>query len=170
MEARGVEPLSENTSPWASPGADDLFTFPLPCAARQAHGFSSFIVHGALKALRAHVHHLVTPTSRAVVLPGRTAALVTQQQVQYYRYLIYKLQFLKRPAPLPAAHVSASPSKPVRPHGQFSIPNLLTMLFLFPTAFFIIPCSEKERKQEILWGGDKTRLKFFRSSFLRVVR
>ena len=121
VEARGVEPLSENTSPWASPGADDLFTFPLPCAARQAHGFSSFIVHGALKALRAHVHHLVTPTSRAVVLPGRTAALVTQQQVQYYRYLIYKLQFLKRPAPLPAAHVSASPSKPVRPHDGFSI-------------------------------------------------
>ena len=57
VEARGVEPLSENTSPWASPGADDLFTFPLPRAARQAHGFSSFIVHGALKALRAHVHH-----------------------------------------------------------------------------------------------------------------
>ena len=72
VEARGVEPLSENTSPWASPGADDLFTFPLPCAARQAHGFSSFIVHGALKALRAHVRLSSTPRFRAEALPEGT--------------------------------------------------------------------------------------------------
>lgn len=33
------------------------FAFPRPCADRHAHGLGSFIIHGALKALRAHVHH-----------------------------------------------------------------------------------------------------------------
>ena len=32
------------------------FTFPRPRADRHAHGLGSFIIHGALKALRVHVH------------------------------------------------------------------------------------------------------------------
>ena len=33
------------------------FTFPCPDVGRQTSGLGSFIVHGALKALRTHVHH-----------------------------------------------------------------------------------------------------------------
>ena len=33
------------------------FTFPYPGVGRQTTGLGSFIVHGALKALRTHVHH-----------------------------------------------------------------------------------------------------------------
>lgn len=55
VEVRGVEPLSESTSSETSPGAGDYLSFPMPGASRHAQGFGSFIVHGALKALRTHV-------------------------------------------------------------------------------------------------------------------
>jgi len=38
VEARGIEPLSENPSIQLSPGAADLLEFPTPRAERQAHG------------------------------------------------------------------------------------------------------------------------------------
>ena len=37
------------------------FTFPRPVAGRQAKGLGSFMIHGALKALRTHGRHFVTP-------------------------------------------------------------------------------------------------------------
>ena len=52
VEVRRVELLSESTSSETSPGADDYLNFPMPGASRHARGFGSFIIHGALKALR----------------------------------------------------------------------------------------------------------------------
>ena len=60
VEARGIGPLSENTSVKTSPGADGYFgspRFPYRDASRHASRFGSFIVHGTLKALRTHVLH-----------------------------------------------------------------------------------------------------------------
>lgn len=56
VEARGVEPLSENLFTEISPGAADDLKFPLLSARRQAQRFGSFICHATLKALRSHVH------------------------------------------------------------------------------------------------------------------
>ena len=42
-------------------GRRRLFAFPRPCASRHARGLGSFMMHGTLKALRTHVHHLSTP-------------------------------------------------------------------------------------------------------------
>ena len=55
-------------------GRSLMFKFPYTDADRRASVFSSFILHAALKALRDHVHHCMTPYSRAVVLPGKMAA------------------------------------------------------------------------------------------------
>ena len=44
VEARGVEPLSENRSSQLSPGAGNLFSFPPQIAGCQAKSFSSFSV------------------------------------------------------------------------------------------------------------------------------
>lgn len=66
------------------------FTFPRPAAGRHAAGLGSFIIHGPLKALRAHVHHLSTPH------PGPWSSrversLIMQREEQNYRCsLIYK--------------------------------------------------------------------------------
>ena len=46
--------------------------FPLPPVNRQTDGSGSFIVHGALKALRTHVRLLSTPRIRAEALPEGT--------------------------------------------------------------------------------------------------
>jgi site-specific DNA recombinase len=56
VEARGIEPLSENSFMQTSPGASFLLTFPLPDAEKKAAGFSSFIGHAVGKAYHGHVH------------------------------------------------------------------------------------------------------------------
>lgn len=40
---------------WNLSGRRESFTFPYPGVGSHTHGFGSFIVHGALKALRTHV-------------------------------------------------------------------------------------------------------------------
>ena len=75
VEAGGIEPPSESASTGTSPGAGGSFTFPYSGVDRHTQEFGSFMIHGALKALRTHVHHSSTPDTRTVVLPGRTAAL-----------------------------------------------------------------------------------------------
>ena len=65
VEARGVEPLSENKFMGLSPSAVDDLTFPPRYAGQQAYRFSSFMVHDALKALRVHVLRLAR-NSRAI--------------------------------------------------------------------------------------------------------
>ena len=56
VEVGGVEPPSESTSLRLSPGADRSLEFPRAQVKGQTCAFGSFIVHGALKALRTHVH------------------------------------------------------------------------------------------------------------------
>ena len=75
VEARGVEPLSENASKGTSPGADacsGLPQFPSPPVKRQTDGSGSFMMHGALKALRTHVRLSSTPRIRVEALPEGT--------------------------------------------------------------------------------------------------
>ena len=75
VEARRVELLSENASKGTSPGADACFglpRFPLPPGNRQTGGSGSFMMHGALKALRTHVRLSSTPRFRAEALPEGT--------------------------------------------------------------------------------------------------
>ena len=55
-------------------GRSLMFKFPYTDADRRASVFGSFILHAALKALRDHVHHCMTPYSQAVVLSGKMAA------------------------------------------------------------------------------------------------
>ena len=70
------------------------FAFPRPSADRHARGLGSFMIHGALKALRTHGHHSSTPhpgpwSSRA------RRSLLRQREEQCYRCsLIYKLPIL----------------------------------------------------------------------------
>ena len=45
VEARGVEPLSENPSAQPSTRVVYLLKFPRPTAGKQADGFGSFILH-----------------------------------------------------------------------------------------------------------------------------
>ncbi len=58
VEARGVEPLSENPRTQASPSAVLVLAFPLPGARGQAQGFSSFIKSGLRQSLRKFVPRL----------------------------------------------------------------------------------------------------------------
>ena len=77
VEARGVEPLSESTSKETSPGAAGCFwesvsLFPSIQASRHACISGSFMIHGALKALRTHVRLSSTPHIRAEAFPEGT--------------------------------------------------------------------------------------------------
>ena len=53
-------------------GCSLLFTFPQPGGNKHPTGISSFIMHGALKALRTHVRLSSTPRIRAEALPEGT--------------------------------------------------------------------------------------------------
>ena len=52
-------------------GRRRLFAFPRRGVNRHTTRLGSFIVHGALKALRTHGHHSNHTLARLVVLPGR---------------------------------------------------------------------------------------------------
>ena len=55
-------------------GRSLLFTFPHPDGNKHPAGFSSFMMHGALKALRTHGLHSNHTRARLVDLPGRMGA------------------------------------------------------------------------------------------------
>lgn len=114
------------------------FTFPRPGASRHAPGFSSLMIHGALKALRTHVHHWSTPH------PGPWSSRVErslikqrgQQADKSCCSLIYKgCPFYGCQAHPPAIPASAPPSKPVHPR-----------IFLLPLPKRDAPAG-RERKQ-----------------------
>ena len=90
VEVRGVEPLSESILTGTSPGAGGLLRFPCLSGSRHPQRLGSFIVHGVLKALRAHVHHSST------LRPGpwysrAERLLIKQRQEDRSCYLIYKV-------------------------------------------------------------------------------
>ena len=55
-------------------GRSLLFTFPQPGGNKHPTGISSFMIHGALKALRTHGLHSNHTRARLVDLPGRMGA------------------------------------------------------------------------------------------------
>ena len=62
VEARGVEPLSENLLIWLSPGAGGYLDFPTADGNRHPAVTGSFFLHDCLKSKRAmHVHRSMTP-------------------------------------------------------------------------------------------------------------
>jgi hypothetical protein len=74
VEMRGIEPLSENQSTQASPGAVGLLRFPRRIAVRQAMQFGSPQYNHALRGARTDRSPLIDAPSAAVVLRGGTAA------------------------------------------------------------------------------------------------
>ena len=75
-------------------GRRRLFTFPRPGASRHAQGLGSFMIHGALKALRTHGHHLSTPHPGPWSSRVRRSLLRQREQQDCCCSLIYKLPIL----------------------------------------------------------------------------
>ena len=71
------------------------FTFPHPDVGRQTSGLGSFIVHGALKALRTHGHHSTTPHPGSWSFRAGRSRLKPRQAQRYRCSLIYKLPVLR---------------------------------------------------------------------------
>ena len=71
------------------------FTFPCPGVGRQTTGLGSFIVHGALKALRTHGHHSTTPHPGSWSFRAGRSRLKPRQAQRYRCSLIYKLPILR---------------------------------------------------------------------------
>ena len=91
----GVEPPSESTLTETSPGADGHLRS-LTCAqARHAHRLGSFIMHGALKALRTHVHHSSTLCPEPWSSPAERSLIKQREEQVRCCSLIYKLPVFK---------------------------------------------------------------------------
>ena len=91
----GVEPPSERISSGTSPGAESCLRFPSPGANSHAQGSGSFIVHGALKALRTHVHHLSTPRPGPWSSRAGRSPLMQREELRCRCSLIYKFARFK---------------------------------------------------------------------------
>ena len=64
-------------------GRSLLFTFPQPTGNKHPVGISSFMIHGARKALRTHGLHSNHTRARLVDLPGRMRRLIRQPEQQF---------------------------------------------------------------------------------------
>ena len=71
------------------------FTFPCPGVGRQTTGLGSFMIHGALKALRTHGHHSTTPHPGSWSFRAGRSRLKPRQAQRYRCSLIYKLPILR---------------------------------------------------------------------------
>ena len=81
MEMRGVEPLSENSSPELSPSADCVLTFPPLTARRQAERFSSFMLRMHGKAYMHSFPAIMTPMTALAGKAGRRHCLSGSESV-----------------------------------------------------------------------------------------
>ena len=75
MEARGVEPLSEDSATRASPSAAYVLEFPHVHAHRQAYTISSFINPTCGKAYAGWFPTLMTPNTQTVGSPRSTGSI-----------------------------------------------------------------------------------------------
>ena len=118
------------------------FTFPCPVAGRQAKGLGSFMIHGALKALRTHGHHSTTPHPGSWSFRAGRSRLKPRQAQRYRCSLIYKLPILRMlgaSARYSRLRVPVETSTPprrrklhipcFRPKGESA---LISLLLLFP--------------------------------------
>ena len=88
-------------------GCSLLFTFPHPIGNKHSMGLGSFMMHGALKALRTHVLYSDHTRARLVDLPGRMGALIRQPEQQFCCQLILKstrFNAVRRRGPLIQPH------------------------------------------------------------------
>ena len=76
-------------------GRRRLFTFPCPGASRHAQGLGSFMIHGALKALRTHGHHSSTPQPGPWSSRGRRSLIKQREEQNRCCSLIYKTPILR---------------------------------------------------------------------------
>ena len=77
VEARGVEPLSENLLIQLSPSAVRLLEFPLNDGGGQPSLAGSHLMRDALDGeRRVHVHRLLDAQSRAAILSGGTGGII----------------------------------------------------------------------------------------------
>lgn len=74
VEARGIEPLSENHLPWLSPSAVHLLGFPSSCAGGQAYDFGSRPVMTGAAARPGSRSPLIDAFIPTAVLRVKTAA------------------------------------------------------------------------------------------------
>lgn len=75
VEARGVEPLSENPSAALSTSVDGNLKFPPSRPCRQGRAFSSFMNPTCVKAFAGWFPTLMTPATAVVGNGGRTVAV-----------------------------------------------------------------------------------------------
>ena len=102
------------------------FTFPHPDVGRQTSGLGSFIVHGALKALRTHVHHSTTPRSGSWSFQTGRSRLKPRQAQRYRCSLIYKLPVFRMSgtsARYSRLYVPVETSTPPRRRSKLHIPR-----------------------------------------------
>jgi hypothetical protein len=78
VEARGVEPLSENLSAKLSPGAYCLYKFPSAVTDSRVSGFGSHLVRDGVNGENAvHVHRCMTPVSEPRYSPADGSRVAT---------------------------------------------------------------------------------------------
>ena len=117
VEARGIEPLSENHLIQLSPSAADLLRFPSRIADRQAMRYGShYGVTSGVAPCRSR-SPLIDASLPTAVLRGKTGGLIRLPTQRYCCRLLFKSAgFIAGPPPLLAYRISQSPSKPLRPH------------------------------------------------------
>ena len=116
VEARGIEPLSENHLIQLSPSAAGLLRFPSRIADRQAMRYGShYGVTESVATLRSR-SPLIDASLPTAVLRGKTGSLIKPPTQRYCCRLLFKSAgFIAGPPPLLAYRISQSPSKPLRP-------------------------------------------------------
>ena len=154
MEARGIEPLSENHLIQLSPSAADLLRFPSRIADRQAMRYGShYAVTSGVAPCRSRSPLFDAPHP-AAVLRGRTGGLIKPPRQRYCCRLLFKSAgFIAGPPPLLAYRISQSPSKPLRPHilDRPRRPHLVSVSRLF--ALSALKCSETHKVFPALLPG-----------------
>ena len=76
MEARGIEPLSEDQIAAFSPSAVYILEFPHPSACKRAFGLGSFILPAVPQSLGGPVPHIDDAACRSRERFGATAAIL----------------------------------------------------------------------------------------------
>lgn len=122
VEARGVEPLSENPTTRASPSAVGVLTFPLPGSRQQDTGFSSFINSGLSQSFDRFVPRL---NGAGYLCRGRLRADVRcikqRKQIRYYLQLFFfPIDEAARDPPLASRIIQGPRRNQIRPriwHG-----------------------------------------------------
>ena len=143
VEARGIEPLSENHLIQLSPSAADLLGFPSRIADRQAMRYGShYGVTSGVAPCRSR-SPLIDASLPTAVLRGKTGGLIRLPTQRYCCRLLFKSAgFIAGPPPLLAYRISQSPSKPLRPHiwDRSRRPHLVLRRRL--SALSALKCSE----------------------------